>query len=156
MYHPQRGQAILFLADAANRVQRVGEEEFAEMLARQRESLRLVFFASCQTATRSLADAFRGFAPRLIAAGVPAVVAMQDLVPVETARAFTATFYRQLLGHGLVDLAANEARSILMSGDMAGSLSVPVLFSRVPAGRLVVEPTSRLQRLRCTMSHGCW
>jgi tetratricopeptide (TPR) repeat protein len=148
MYHPQRARAILFLADEANQVQRVGEEAFAEMLARQRETLRLVFLASCQTATRSPADAFRGFAPQLISAGVPAVVAMQDLVPVETARAFTATFYRQLLDHGLVDLAVNEARSILMSGDMAGSWSVPVLFSRVPAGRLVVGTTSRLQRLR--------
>jgi hypothetical protein len=150
MYHQQRGRAILFLADEANRVQRVGEEPFAEMLARQRESLRLVFLASCQTATRSPADAFRGFAPQLISAGVPAVVAMQDLVPVETARAFATTFYRRLLGHGLVDVAANEARSVLVSGDMAGSWSVPVLFSRVPEGRLVAprpEPKSWWERL---------
>jgi hypothetical protein len=133
MYHPQRRRAILFLADDANGVARVGEEAFAEMLARQRESLRLVFLASCQSATRSPADAFRGFAPQLIAAGVPTVVAMQDLVPVETARAFANTFYRQLLRHGLVDVAANEARSLLMSGDLAGSWSAPVLFSRMPA-----------------------
>ena len=47
-------------------------------LATKDSPLRLVFLASCQTATTSPADAFRGLAPQLIHAGVPAVLAMQD------------------------------------------------------------------------------
>jgi tetratricopeptide (TPR) repeat protein len=138
LYHPTRARAILFLSDATNRVARVAEVEFAEMFARQREQLRLVFLASCQSATRSPADAFRGFAPRLIAAGVPAVVAMQDLVPAETARAFAATFYRSLLEHGRVDVAGNAARSELLSQSPV-AWGVPVVFSRVANGVLLAR-----------------
>jgi tetratricopeptide (TPR) repeat protein len=132
LYHPGRARALLFLADPANQVARVAEIEFAAMLARQRQQLRLVFLASCQSASRSPADAFRGFAPQLIATGVPSVVAMQDLVPVETARVFAATFYRSLLQHGRVDVAGNAARSALLSESPAATWGVPVVFSRVP------------------------
>jgi hypothetical protein len=69
MFHTEQRRAFLFLANADNRVLRVSDAEFAEMLARQGTSLRLVFLASCQTATRSPADAFRGFASTLVAAG---------------------------------------------------------------------------------------
>jgi len=124
------GKVALYLADADNRLALTRDEEFAAMLARQGEDLRLVFLASCQSATRSPADAFRGLAPQLIAAGVPAVVAMQERVPLETARAFAGTFYRQLLRHGLVDLAANEARSALLTGKLPGA-AIPVLYVRL-------------------------
>jgi hypothetical protein len=139
----REGQAVLFLADGENQVKRVPEEEFAAMLGRQladteaqnENKLRLVFLASCQTATRSPADAFRGFAPALVAAGVPAVLAMQDLVPVETAREFARSFYGQLLQHGLVDLAGNQARAALLAGELPGA-AIPVLFMRLRLGRL--------------------
>ena len=54
---------------------------------------------------------FLGLAPKLVAAGVPAVLAMQDLVPIKTATEFSATFYRELLEYGQVDRASNAARS---------------------------------------------
>jgi formylglycine-generating enzyme required for sulfatase activity len=73
----------------------------------------------------------------LIAAGVPAVLAMQDQVPVNTAREFSRVFYRRLLAHGLVDLACNEARASLLTADLPGS-AIPVLFSRLPDNRLIV------------------
>ena len=139
----REGQAVLFLADGENQVQRVPEGEFAAMLGRQladgevqnEDKLRLVFLASCQTATRSPADAFRGFAPALVAARVPAVLAMQDLVPVETAREFARSFYGQLLVHGQVDLAGNQARAALLAGGLPGA-AIPVLFMRLRRGQL--------------------
>jgi hypothetical protein len=142
-FDQRSGQAVLYMAGADNRVQVVRDAELAGMLARQLSAtqrqdsrLRLVFLASCQTATRSPADAFRGLAPQLVAAGVPAVVAMQDLVPVRTAQEFAATFYRQLLEHGLADLAANEARSTLITARLPGP-AIPVLFMRVRGGQLL-------------------
>jgi hypothetical protein len=139
-----QGQAALYMADDDNQVKLVYDEDVAGMLARQLsdpdllvdERLRMVFLASCQTASRSPADAFRGLAPRLVAAGVPAVVAMQDLVPVDTARQFASTFYRQLLDHGLVDLASNEARSALLTAKLPGA-AIPVLFSRLRSNQLL-------------------
>ncbi len=143
-YSEKSGSAVLYMADEQGRVQLVPDADLAGMLARgltntaQRadDKLRLVFLASCQTATRSPADAFRGLAPQLVAAGVPAVVAMQDLVPVETARRFATAFYRQLLAHGQADLAANEARSGLLSAGLEGA-AIPVLFMRLRSGELL-------------------
>ena len=140
----QPGVANLLLADDQHQLLRVGADEFAQMLVRQlsapemlnQDRLRLVFLASCQTATQSSADAFRGFAPKLVQAGVPAVVAMQDLVPVETARTFGMVFYQQLLQHGQVDLACNEARATLMAARLPGAC-IPVLFMRLPSGLLL-------------------
>ncbi|MEZ4674000.1 MAG: CHAT domain-containing protein [Caldilineaceae bacterium] len=143
-YNKQSQSAALFLADDDNQVALVTDADFAAMLARQLadtdvhndNKLRLVFLASCQTAERSPADAFRGFAPKLVQSGVPAVLAMQDLVPVATARAFGTTFYRQLLQHGQVDLAANEARAHLLTAKLSGA-SIPVLFMRLRDGLLL-------------------
>lgn len=139
-----KDKATLFLADDAGQVCLVDEDEFAGMLARQlgdqdpqaTDGLRLVFLASCQTATRSTADAHRGLAPRLVRTGLPAVLAMQDRVGVETARGFASVFYRRLLRHGLVDLAANEARAALLAARLPGA-SIPVLFMRLEDGRLL-------------------
>jgi len=141
-YSPRNDRSILYMADAVSRVERVYETDFAAMLGRLQagNQLRLVFLASCETATRSSADAFRGFAPRLVEQSLPAVLAMQDLVPVETAREFTTIFYRQLLRHGQVDLACNEARSALITGKFPGA-AIPVLFSRLPANQLLNLPS---------------
>jgi hypothetical protein len=143
-YDEAEGQVALFLSDGENQVELARDVDFAAMLARQladvgvknEDKLRLVFLSSCQTATRSPADAFRGLAPALVAAGVPAVVAMQDLVPVDTAREFARVFYRRLLQHGLVDLAGNEARSALLTAKLPGS-AIPVLFMRLRSGMLL-------------------
>ncbi len=142
-YSQKQEEAVLFMADDENHTHLIHEGAFAAILARQLSDtdtsaegkLRLVFLASCQTATRSTADAFRGFAPALVQAGVPAVLAMQDKIPVETARRFAQTFYRQLLQHGQVDLASNEARSALMTGEFLGT-SIPALFMRLRSGLL--------------------
>jgi hypothetical protein len=145
-YRSRDKQAVLFMADEANQTSLVTDQEFAGMLARQLgdttmrsdDKVRLVFLASCQSAQRSPADAFRGLAPQLVAAGMPAVLAMQDLVPVDTARQFAATFYRQLLQHGQVDLASNEARSSVLSAGLWGE-AIPVLFSRLRGNQLLGE-----------------
>ncbi len=116
---------------------------FAALVARQLangdpqdpDRLRLVFLVSCESATRATADAFRGLAPALVDAGVPAVVAMQERVTVSAARAFSQTFYARLLEHGQVDLAGNQARAALLT---AGShdAATPVVFSRLRSGKL--------------------
>jgi iron(II)-dependent oxidoreductase len=65
---------------------------------------------------------------------------MQDLVPVPTAQAFTQVFYKELLEHGLVDLASNVARSTVFSAGYHGA-QIPVLFSRLADNRLLDMPT---------------
>ena len=146
-YSEASQKAVVFMADAANQTALVPDIEFRDMVSRllpaggnhAKPGLRLVFLASCQTATRSDADAFAGFAPQLVQGSVPAVLAMQDKVAMDTARAFAQVFYRELLAHGLVDLACNQARAHLLTGSYTGA-QVPVLFSRLPDNRLLDLP----------------
>jgi hypothetical protein len=131
--------AALYLADDSNATKPTWATELTAMLARLAgpdNPLQLVFLGSCHTAVTSPADAFRCLAPQLLRAGIPAVLAMQDLVPVRAYRAFAQAFYRQLLQHGAVDLAANQARSAIMTAKLPGA-AIPVLFSRVPDGQLL-------------------
>jgi hypothetical protein len=144
----RNGTSVLFLCDPQGKVERANDTAIADMLGRQLvdadaqadDKLRLVYLSSCQTATRTAtrdpADAFRGLAPRLVAAGVPAVLAMQDLVPIKTATEFSRTFYRELLEHGEVDRAANAARASVMTARLPGP-AIPVLFMRLRSGRLL-------------------
>ncbi len=142
-YHKERRRAALYLSDETNHVTTVWEDDLARMLKRQLadgevqdpDRLRLVFLASCESATRDTRDAFRGLAPALVDAGVPAVVAMQDRITITAAREFSGTFYKRLLQHGLVDLAGNQARAALLT---VGSreAATPVVFMRMEDGRL--------------------
>jgi hypothetical protein len=139
-------EAALLLTDPANgnKTRPVVDRDIATMLTNflagttleDESRLRLVFLESCETAKRSANDAFRGLAPMLVKAGVAAVIAMQDLIEVKTARPFAAAFYRQLLRHGLVDLACNEARDAAKAQKLRGA-DVPVLFMRLRSGELL-------------------
>jgi CHAT domain-containing protein len=132
---PEMGATVLYLQQEAGTTQPVTDEALTGMLLRQRIRPRLVCLAACQSATRSSSDAFVGLGPRLVRAGVPAVMAMQASVTVETARRLTAAFYGRLLRGGIVDLAMNEARSTLLTAGRWDA-AVPVLFMRLKDGRL--------------------
>ena len=155
LFDQQSGHASLVLADDQNRPQFVADTEIAAMLGRLTAGdnglgdLRLIFLASCLSAARSPTDAFRGLAPQLMLAGVPAVMAMQELVPVTTAQAFSATFYRRLSAHGVVDLAANEARATLLTAAVGGA-AIPVLFMRLRNGQLWADTQDAGSRMAVT------
>jgi hypothetical protein len=114
---------------------RVVDTEITTQLQGLIERPQLVFLAACQSATRSEQDAFLGLAPQLVRAEISAVVAMQERVSVAHARTFTAHFYRNLLAHGIVDLAANQARNQLLSPAHL-DWAIPVLFTRLTDGCL--------------------
>jgi hypothetical protein len=134
-FSQKRGQAVLYLQDAEGKTRLALDDQLAQLLARQGVRPRLVLLATCQSATRSTGDAFLGLAPKLVSVGVPAVVAMQDFVTVESALAFGAKFYQRLLAHGQVDQAVNEARSVLLTAGRPDA-GVPVLFQRLKSGQL--------------------
>jgi hypothetical protein len=134
-FNSKRLQAALYLQDKDGNAARVLDDELISMLARQGVRPRLVFLNACQSAVRASSDAFLGLGPKLVAVGVPAVVAMQDFVTVDTARKFAASFYKRLVEHGEVDKAANEARSTLLTSGRPDA-AVPVLFMRLKSGAL--------------------
>ncbi len=144
-FDPGSGRAVLYLADEDNRVQRVDDRDFAELVARvlaaQSQSLRLVVLTTAQTANRGVTETFGVIGPRLIHAGVPAVLAQQDQLPVTSLGQFTHVFYHRLFEHGLADLAANEARTIFIEAQLPG-LAMPILYSRLRDSRILVPAES--------------
>ncbi len=131
----RRGQAALYLQDESGDVQIVTDDTLIGMLARQTTHPKLVFLAACQSAVRDTGDAFLGLGPKLISVGVPAVVAMQDFVSMETARKLNEKFYQRLAEQGSIDRAMNEARSTLLTAGRPDA-AVPVLFLRLKSGQL--------------------
>jgi hypothetical protein len=133
-------QAGLYLQRAQGNTHVVKDNALADMLSRQGARPNLVFLTACEGAARSSSDAFLGLGPKLVTAGMPAVVAMQEKVTLPTARQLSVHFYTRLLAHGIVDLALNEARSALWAAERPDA-AVPVLFMRVEDGRLLAEDT---------------
>ncbi|MCA9927639.1 MAG: CHAT domain-containing protein [Anaerolineales bacterium] len=103
------------------------------------DELRLVVLSGCQTAQTSDADAFSGVATGMLAADMPAVVAMQfsilDNSAIQWARAFYAALAR---GESLVETMAAARLALRDYEDGPGfDWGVPALYLRVPEMRLV-------------------
>jgi tetratricopeptide (TPR) repeat protein len=154
-YNVRRKQAAVYLQNDDGMAQRAIDDDLANMLARQGVQPRLIVLAACQSASRSTGDAFAGLGPKLVSIGVPAVVAMQDVITVKSARQFSAIFYRRILEHGQVDRATNEARSTLLTTARPDA-AVPVVFMRVKSGRLWgEEPAPTLPNIPAPPAPAC-
>jgi len=99
----------------------------------------LIFLVACETSKRDNDNghAFVGLGPKLVQLGVPAVVAMQDLVPIKLAQQLAREFYSHLQTHGIIDSALNHARSLLFDRNSSNTWDVPALFMRSETGRLL-------------------
>ena len=131
------GASFLYLENDDGSLLPAPDDEIVRRLAAFEGIPRLIFLAACETAKHSAEDRrpFVALGPKLVEAGFPAVVAMQEKVPVDLARRLTHFFYHNLLQHGLVDRALNESRKFLQS-ERHSDWAIPVLFMRVPGGRL--------------------
>lgn len=140
------GRGYLVMERAGDEEPLVDEKTFARRIGSHVDrGLRLVVLASCFTARTSQGRALSGVARRLVLSGVPAVVAMQDTLQYESAQHFTQRLYRRLLHSGEIDKAVNAARLELYhragTAENPGTVradewGIPVLFTRLPAGRL--------------------
>lgn len=128
---------VLYLEDPAGNVDPVTTERLVDVVQLPATQPACCFLAACESAARTRFDALAPLGPALVdAGGVHAAVAMTDLVGLNTAQAFTAHFYTRLLAHGRVDVAVNEARALVQD---EWDWAVPVLFMRVPDGRLLTS-----------------
>lgn len=134
------GRAALYLEEEGGRWDAVVDDDLVDrILALDPPSPYLVFLSACESA-RQEADPthpFVGLGPKLIRAGIPAVVGMQRRVPVTVARELTLEFYRSLVTDGRVDVSLNRARLFLFDREEV-DWAIPVLFSRLRDGRLFV------------------
>lgn len=136
-YDGRRRANFLLLEDTEGFIQTARDKEIAGRLRDLPAPPHLVFLASCESATRDTerGNPFVGLAPRLVEAGIPAVVAMQDQVSIATTRELSHNFYAYLLEHGIVDRAMSQARSLLYAQDTP-AWAIPTLYMRLENGQL--------------------
>ncbi|MBN2002731.1 MAG: CHAT domain-containing protein [Anaerolineae bacterium] len=111
--------------------------------------LRLVVLAACHSGISDTGETFHALGPHLLKLGVPAVIAMQDRVPVETVQLFTQRFYDDLARSGRIDMAMAATRyDIYNANRQSGDWGIPVLLMSTDDGRLFkVDEESARQKL---------
>jgi CHAT domain-containing protein len=119
-------------------------EDLVDRLRKLSISPRLIVLASCESAGQGVVEdaggALTALGPRLIQAGVSAVVAMQGKVAMSTAQPFMERFFQQLQAQGQIEEAMAVAR-----GDVKDQIDwwMPVLFSRLRGGYFWYQPGFR-------------
>jgi hypothetical protein len=138
-----KGDPKLWLEDAQGATDVVSGRELVIRLKELALRPRLVVLASCQSAgsgeqARSNDDgALAALGPRLAQAGIPAVLAMQGNVTMETVDAFMPLFFSELQRDGQIDRAMAVARGAVREQP---DWWMPVLFMRLKSGRLWYTP----------------
>lgn len=132
-FDPTIGEGVLLLEDEHCGQDPLRASTFASFFA-GKPMPRLVVLASCRSAEPGRDPAFGPFASvaaALVAAGLPAVIAMQTVVRDRSAIRFTERLYRRLAKGDPIEAAVSEARIALRAG-RAETLdwAVPVLFVR--------------------------
>ena len=138
----------LFLQDEEGKVARVEGRKLARAVAELRQPPRLVVLASCESAApsggtgvgspgsdRSTPQA--SLAPRLAEAGVPAILAMQGKISMETVERAMPVFFTELMEDGQVDRAMAVARGVVRERFDAW---MPALYLRLKRGRIWYVP----------------
>ncbi len=133
------GEPRLFLQDDAGRVSVVDGRELVTRISELQNAPRLIVLASCQSGNMQVGDngALAALGPRLAAAGVSAVIAMQGNVTMETIAQFMPTFFKELLRDGQIDRAMAAARATVRNNADAW---MPVLFLRLKSGKIWYVP----------------
>jgi hypothetical protein len=135
----------LWLEDEQGKVARTSGAELVSRMKELDERPRLLVLASCESAGAHGAthgnardgDAMAALGPRLAEAGIPAVLAMQDRISVQTVAEFMPPFFRELQRDGQIDRAAAVAREMVCRRP---DYWVPVLFMRLKSGRIWYVP----------------
>lgn len=128
------GETVIYLAHAQypNRVDAVPTSQLIERLRRIQGVGGLPHFAflsTCESAPPESEHVLGGLGQSLVRdLGMPAVVAMTQIVSVATADALSVAFYPRLREHGQPDLALVEAGAALAERH---DITVPALYSRL-------------------------
>jgi hypothetical protein len=138
-----KGEPKIWLEKVDGTADVVTGSELVARLSELRVRPRLVVLSSCQSAgtadQQGAEGPFAALGPRLAESGIPAVVAMQGTVTMDTEAAFMASFFRQFRRDGVVDLAMSVARTAALVTDRP-DWWMPVLFMRLKSGRVWYEP----------------
>ena len=138
-----KGEPRLWLEGEDGTSDRVSGADFVARLSELRVRPRLIVLASCQSAGTADQQTDEGYlaalGPRLAESGIPAVVAMQGTVSMDTVATFMAGFFKKLQQDGAVDSAMSVARSEAFIAKRP-DWWMPILFMRLKSGRVWYVP----------------
>jgi hypothetical protein len=140
---------LLLVSDKQSKQEyRLSAQGLAGML--RAAGVRLAVLAGCYSGARSERYPWESVAGALVAAGVPATVAMQYEVVDEQAIEFNRTFYAALASGLSLDEAVSLGRLAMLRATepavdrpISVEWGVPVLYSRMPDGALFPERIAR-------------
>jgi hypothetical protein len=138
------GESRLYLEDGAGNVAQVDGRHLADRIGGLPRRPVIAVLCSCQSAgtgggvrTDRDGGGLTALGPRLASLGVPAVVAMQGDITVQTAGEFLTRFFKELGEDGNVHRAVAAARA---SVEGRRDWWMPVLFTRLRFGRTWYQP----------------
>lgn len=133
------GEPRLFLQNESGGVSVISGGELVTRIGELQNAPRLVVLASCQSAEMTTGDggALAALGPRLSAAGVSAVIAMQGNITMKTVAQFMPVFFKELQRDGQIDRAMAAARASVRDNADAW---MPVLFLRLKSGKIWYVP----------------
>lgn len=133
----QAQEARLYLEDETGATARISGSVFVERLMALQQRPMLVVLASCESAGKGTGPALGALGPRLAEAGIPAVLAIQGKISLETAGRFMPAFFRALLADGQLDRALAAARGAVRDRP---DYWMPALYMRLKRGRIWYQP----------------
>lgn len=138
-----KGEPRLWLESEDGTSDCISGADFVARISELRSRPRLIVLASCQSAgtadQQNDRDYLKALGPRLAESGIPAVIAMQGSVSVDTVVTFMTEFFKKLQDEGAVDSAMSVART----GSLIAKRPdwwMPILFMRLKSGRVWYVP----------------
>jgi hypothetical protein len=104
--------------------------------------VRLVVLNACLTGKVEL-NLLRGIAPALLAANIPAVVAMQSSVGDEAGVVFAEDFYQNLADYKPIDTCVSRGRRAIRNSTATRDWGLATLYMRAPDGILFEQPAAK-------------
>jgi hypothetical protein len=132
-----KDEPMLWLEDDSGKIARTSGSELVLQLQELQQAPRLIVLASCESAGATAGSALAALGPRLAEAGIPAVLAMQGKISMETIAQFMPVFFTELARDGQVDRAMAVARGAVRARP---DQWMPVLFSRLKSGKIWYTP----------------
>jgi hypothetical protein len=132
-----KGEPWLWLEDDHGKVARLSGGELVTRMKELEMRPRLVVLASCESAGDGSGDALAALGPRLAESGIPAVLAMQGKISMQTVSEFMPLFFSELERDGRIDRALTVARSAVRHRP---DYWMPALFMRLKSGRVWYVP----------------
>lgn len=131
------GGGALVLVNTDGRARNVGRDQLGVFLPQS--SLRLIVLNVCDGARPGGWDMFSGVAQALLRTGIPAVLAMRQMILDKAAIAFAESFYKALAEQLSLGAALLEARKRLYR-DFPSEWGVPVLYLGSVEDRIFPSP----------------